>query len=81
MLHKISFRISFRLSLCVLWFSQTLRHKFDLYIYYTKNQKFGCVGRGDLTFLFKSCEIDRSQGDFSSNVENKKSFLNRPSGL
>ena len=25
-------------------------------------KKFGCVGRGDLTFLFKSCEIDRSQG-------------------
>ena len=32
MLHKISFRMSRRLSLCVLWFSQTLRHKFDLYI-------------------------------------------------
>ena len=27
-----------------------------------KTKKFGCVGRGDLTFLFKSCEIDRSQG-------------------
>ena len=25
-------------------------------------KKFGCVGRGDLTSLFKSCEIDRSQG-------------------
>ena len=25
-------------------------------------KKFGYVGRGDLTFLFKSCEIDRSQG-------------------
>ena len=27
-----------------------------------KTKKFGCVGGGDLTFLFKSCEIDRSQG-------------------
>ena len=27
-----------------------------------KTKKFGCVGRGDLTFLFKSCEIDKSQG-------------------
>ena len=27
-----------------------------------KTKKCGCVGRGDLTFLFKSCEIDRSQG-------------------
>ena len=27
-----------------------------------KTKKFGCVGKGDLTFLFKSCEIDRSQG-------------------
>ena len=27
-----------------------------------KTKKFGCVGRGDPTFLFKSCEIDRSQG-------------------
>ena len=33
MLHKISFRMSGRSSLCELWFSQTLRHKFDLYIY------------------------------------------------
>ena len=31
-----------------------------VYIYYAK--KFGCVGRGDLTFLFKSCEIYESQG-------------------
>ena len=31
-LHKISFRMSGR-SLCDVWFSQTLRHKFDLYIY------------------------------------------------
>ena len=35
-----------------------------------KTKKFGCVGRGDLTFLFKSCEIYESQGDLSSRVEN-----------
>ena len=45
-----------------------------------KTKKFGCVGRGDLTFLFKSCEIDKSQGDLSSSVENNKSFTSRPSG-
>ena len=33
MLHKISFRMSGRSSLCDVWFSQRLRHKFDLYIY------------------------------------------------
>ena len=27
-----------------------------------KTKKFGCVGSGDLTFLFKSCEIYKSQG-------------------
>ena len=27
-----------------------------------KAKKFGCVGRGDLTSLFKSCEINKSQG-------------------
>ena len=27
-----------------------------------KTKKFGCVGMGDLTFLFKSCEIYESQG-------------------
>ena len=27
-----------------------------------KTKKFGCGGRGDLTLLFKSCEIDKSQG-------------------
>ena len=27
-----------------------------------RTKKFGCVGRGDLTLLFKSCEIDKSQG-------------------
>ena len=27
-----------------------------------KTKKFGCVGRGDLTFHFKSCEIYESQG-------------------
>ena len=31
-------------------------------IYLPKTKKFGCVGMGDLTSLFKSCEIDRSQG-------------------
>ena len=36
MLHKISFRMSGRSSLCDLWFAQTLRHKFDLYIYLPK---------------------------------------------
>ena len=25
-----------------------------------KTKKFGCVGKGDLTFLFKSCETNRS---------------------
>ena len=35
-----------------------------------KTKKFGCVGRGDLTFLFKSCEMYESQGDLSSSVEN-----------
>ena len=29
-----------------------------------KTKKFDCVGSGDLTSLFKSCEIDRSQGRF-----------------
>ena len=32
MLHKISFQMSDQSSLCDLWFSQTLRLKFDLYI-------------------------------------------------
>ena len=27
-----------------------------------KTKNFGCVGRGDLTFLFESCEIYESQG-------------------
>ena len=27
-----------------------------------KTKKFGCVGRGDLIFLFKSCEMYESQG-------------------
>ena len=27
-----------------------------------KTKKFGCVDRGDPTLLFKSCEIDKSQG-------------------
>ena len=33
MLHKISFRMNGRSSLSDVWFAQTLRHKFDLYIY------------------------------------------------
>ena len=33
-----------------------------------KTKKFGCVSRGDLTFLFKSGEIDKVRGDVSSNV-------------
>ena len=33
-----------------------------MYIVLYENQKFDCVGRGDLTFLFESCEIDRSWG-------------------
>ena len=36
MLHKISFQMSGRSSLCDLWLSQTLRHKFDLYIYLSR---------------------------------------------
>ena len=40
MLHKISFRMSGRSSLCDLWVSQTLRHKFDLYIYVYKSSEF-----------------------------------------
>ena len=33
-----------------------------LYNIIRKTKKFGFVGRGDLTFLFKSYEIDRCQG-------------------
>ena len=33
-----------------------------------KTKKFGCVSRGDLTFLFKSGEINKVRGDVSSNV-------------
>ena len=28
----------------------------------SKTKKFGCVGRGNQTFLFKSCEMYESQG-------------------
>ena len=46
-----------------------------------KTKKSGCVGRGDLTFLFKSCEIDKSQGrlikDLFSSMENNKSFTSK----
>ena len=31
-------------------------------MYLPKTRKFGCLGRGDLASLFKSCEIDTSQG-------------------
>ena len=37
-----------------------LYYNFIYYIY--QKPKIGCVGRGDLTSRFKSCEIDRSQG-------------------
>ena len=37
-----------------------------IYCYLPKTKKFGCVGKGDLSpylsFVFKICEIDRSQG-------------------
>ena len=33
-----------------------------VYVSLPKPKKFGCVGREDLTLLFKSCEIDESQG-------------------
>ena len=46
-----------------------------------KTKKFGWLGRGDLTSLFKSCEIDKVRGDLSSNVGNKRSFTSRPSDL
>ena len=42
-----------------------------------KTKNFGCVGRGDLTLLFKSCEIDRSQGRqefYESTVEACQSY-------
>ena len=35
-----------------------------------KNKKFGCVGRGDLTFLFKVVKCRKVRGDLSSRVEN-----------
>ena len=35
---------------------------FGILINLPKTQNFDCLGRGDLTSLFKSCEIDRSQG-------------------
>ena len=46
-----------------------------------KTKKFGCVGRGDLTFLFKSCEIEVSTQGVTCLVENKKSFTSRSSIL
>ena len=35
---------------------------YSIYRIISKTKKFGCGVRGDLTFLFKSCEIDKSQG-------------------
>ena len=67
-LHYSTFRMSGRSFLCDLWFSQTLRHKNYMYYILPKTKKFGCVSRGDLTFLFKSSEIDKVRGDVSSNV-------------
>ena len=49
--------MSGRSFLCDLWFSQTLRHKFDLHIclpILPKTKKFGCEDRGDLTYIFFS---------------------------
>ena len=42
--------------------------------YIPETKKFDCMGRGDLTFLFKICEILEVRGDLSINVENKKSL-------
>ena len=52
-----------------------------IYTYLPKTKKFGCVGRGDLTSLFfsKVAKWIEVRGDLCSNVENKKSFTNRPS--
>ena len=54
-----------------------------MYIYLPKTKKFGCVGRGDLTSLFfsKVAKWIEVRGDLCSNVENKKSFTSRPSGV
>ena len=35
-----------------------------------KTKKFGCVGRADLTFLFKSVKYMKVRGDLYSRVEN-----------
>ena len=37
-------------------------HNVYCIMYLPKTKKFGCVSRGDLTSLFKSCEIERSKG-------------------
>ena len=39
----------------------TLCVSLSVYLIIPKTKKFGCVGRGDLTLLFKSCEVDKSQ--------------------
>ena len=50
--------------------------------FYQKPKSLACVDRGDLTLLsFQSCEIDKSQGDLSTNVDDNKSFTSRPSDL
>ena len=55
----------------------------DIYMYLPKTKNFDCVGRGDLTSLFfsKVAKLIEVRGDLSSNVENKKSFASRPSGM
>ena len=52
-------------------------------MYLPKTKNFDCVGRGDLTSLFflKVAKYIEVRGDLSSNVENRKSFTSRASGL
>ena len=57
-----------------------------IYIHLPKTKKFGCGGRGDLTLLFKSCEIDKIKvredlSTISTNVKDNKSSTSRPSDL
>ena len=40
----------------------TMQCIYNIYNIIPKTKKFGCVGRGDLTCLFRSCEIYESQG-------------------
>ena len=48
-----------------------------------KTKKLGCVGRGDLTLRFFSKVVKqiKVRGDLFTNVEDNKSFTNRPSDL